>query len=376
LPVLKNEKFRKLISRSFIAFNILIILLYLLVCLVPFLESGSFWFIAMLGLIFPFLFILVFLLLLYWLIRRRWKWALVPAVALLLSWQQLTVCFAFRIDNDDKSMMNTKPDGSIRVLSWNVARWDEANREARGGQSYRNLMMDWVQTMDADIVCLQEFFECYDPNISVQNIPVIKKMGYPYHYFFPSSKIFEGNFQFGLCIFSKYPIIDSAQYLNGAGEHSEGFSYADIQVNDQVIRVFTTHLESFGFSRKDYEGLGTIASSGNILRKIKNSYELRNQQASTLRAYIDTSPYPVIVCGDVDDVPNSFAYFKVRGRLKDAFLERGAGMGGTYQFFSPTLRIDHLFTDPKFRVRQFSRQKLIYSDHYPILADIELIKVN
>lgn len=374
--MLKNEKFRKLISRSFIAFNILIILLYLLVCLVPFLESGSFWFIAMLGLIFPFLFILVFLLLLYWLIRRRWKWALVPAVALLLSWQQLTVCFAFRIDNDDKSMMNTKPDGSIRVLSWNVARWDEANREARGGQSYRNLMMDWVQTMDADIVCLQEFFECYDPNISVQNIPVIKKMGYPYHYFFPSSKIFEGNFQFGLCIFSKYPIIDSAQYLNGAGEHSEGFSYADIQVNDQVIRVFTTHLESFGFSRKDYEGLGTIASSGNILRKIKNSYELRNQQASTLRAYIDTSPYPVIVCGDVDDVPNSFAYFKVRGRLKDAFLERGAGMGGTYQFFSPTLRIDHLFTDPKFRVRQFSRQKLIYSDHYPILADIELIKVN
>lgn len=376
MPVLKNEKFRKLIKKSFIAFNILIVLLYLLVCLVPFLESGSFWFIAMLGLVFPFLFILVFLLLLYWLIRRRWKWALVPAVALLLSWQQLSVCFAFRIDNDDKSMMNTKPDGSIRVLSWNVARWDEANREARGGQSYRNLMMDWVQTMDADIVCLQEFFECYDPNISVQNIPVIKKMGYPYHYFFPSSKIFEGNFQFGLCIFSKYPIIDSAQYLNGAGEHSEGFSYADIQVNDQVIRVFTTHLESFGFSRKDYEGLGTIASSGNILRKIKHSYELRNQQASTLSAYIDASPYPAIVCGDVDDVPNSFAYFKVRGQLKDAFLEKGSGVGGTYQFFSPTLRIDHLFTDPKFKVRQFSRQKLIYSDHYPILADIELKKAN
>lgn len=350
--------------------------MYLLVCLVPFLESGSFWFIAMLGLVFPFLFILVFLLLIYWFIRRRWKWVLAPAIALLLSWQQLSVCFAFRFGNDDKNMMNIKPDGSIRVLSWNVARWDEANREARGGQSYRNLMMDWVQTMDADIICLQEFFECYDPNISVQNIPVIKKMGYPYHYFFPSSKIFEGNFQFGLCIFSKYPIIDSAQYLNGAGEHSEGFSYADIQVNDQTVRVFTTHLESFGFSRKDYEGLGTIASSGNILRKIKHSYDLRNQQASTLRAYIDASPYPAIVCGDVDDVPNSFAYFKVRGRLKDAFLEKGSGMGGTYQFFSPTLRIDHLFADPKFKVRQFSRQKLIYSDHYPILADFELKKAN
>jgi endonuclease/exonuclease/phosphatase family metal-dependent hydrolase len=372
--VQKNEKFRKLISRSFIAFNILIILLYLLVCLVPFLESGSFWFIAMPGLIFPFLFIFILLLLIYWLARRRWKWALVLAIALLLSWQQVSVCFAFRFGSDDKTIMNSKPDGSIRILSWNVARWDEANREARGGQSYRNLMMDWVQMMDADIVCLQEFFECYDPNISVQNIPVIKKMGYPYHYFFPSSKIFEGNFQFGLCIFSKYPILDSAQYLNGAGEHSEGFSYADIRVNDQVIRVFTTHLESFGFSRKDYEGLGPMKSSGNILRKIKRSYQLRNRQASTLRAYIDASPYPVIVCGDIDDVPNSFAYFKVRGPLKDAFLEKGSGTGGTYQFFSPTLRIDYLLTDPKFKIRQFSRQKLIYSDHYPLLTDLEFKK--
>ncbi len=345
--------------------------MYLLVCLVPFLESGSFWFIAMLGLIFPFLFILVFLLLIYWLIKRKWKRALVPAIALLLSWQQLSVCFAFRFGNDDKNMVSIKPDGSIRVLSWNVARWDEANREARGGQSYRNLMMDWVQMMDADIVCLQEFFECYDPNISVQNIPVIKKMGYPYHYFFPSSKIFEGNFQFGLCIFSKYPILDSGQHLNGAGEHSEGFSYTDIRVNNRVVRVFTTHLESVGFSKKDYEGLGAIESSGNLFRKIKRSYHLRNQQANTLRAYIDTSPYPVIVCGDIDDVPNSFAYYKVRGPLKDAFLERGSGTGGTYQFFSPTLRIDHLFTDPGIRVRQFSRQKLIYSDHYPLLADLE-----
>lgn len=370
--MLKNEKFRKLISRSFIAFNILIILLYLLVCLVPFLESGSFWFIAMLGLAFPFLFILVFLLLIYWLIRRRWKWAIVPAMALLLSWQQVSVCFALRFGNDGKDIMNSKPDGTIRVLSWNVARWDEANREAKGGQSYRNLMMDWVQMMDADIVCLQEFFECYDPNISVQNIPVIKKMGYPYHYFFPSSKIFEGNFQFGLCIFSKYPILDSARYLNGAGDHSEGFSYADIRVNDQVVRVFTTHLESFGFSRKDYEGLGTMESSGNIIRKIRRSYQLRNGQASTLRTYIDKSPYPVIVCGDIDDVPNSFAYFKVRGQLKDAFLQRGSGIGGTYQFFSPTLRIDHLFIDPKFNIRQFSLQKLVYSDHYPLLADLEL----
>ena len=370
--MLKNEKFRKLISRSFIAFNILIILLYLLVCLVPFLESGSFWFIAMLGLVFPFLFILVFLLLLYWLIRRRWKWALVPAVALLLSWQQVSSCFAFRFQNDDKEILNNKPENSIRVLSWNVARLDENNRDARGGKSYHDIMLDWMQMANADIICLQEFFECYDPKISDQNILAIKKMGYSYHYFFPSSIVYEGNFQFGLCIFSRFPIVDSARFLNGAGAHSEGFSYVDLKIKENTVRVFNTHLESVGFSRHDYETLGNIENTRNIFRKIKVSYELRNLQASTLSSHIKASPHPVIVCGDIDDVPNSYAYFKVKGDKKDVFLERGAGLGRTYQFISPSLRIDYIFADKKMKVRQSATLQPVYSDHYPILADIEI----
>jgi len=364
-----TEKFRRRVGHVFKAFNILIIFFYLLVCLVPFLSSGNFWFIAMLGIAFPFIFFLVLLFFIFWLIRRS-RWAFVPAVALLLSWQQIAATFAFRLDNDDEQILNVKPDETIRVLSWNVSRWDEANREARGGQSFRNLMMDWVERAQADIICFQEFFECYDPRFSGQNIPVIQEMGYPYHYFFPSSSMGGGRYQFGLCIFSKFPIKDSAQYMNGAGAHSEGFQYIDFRVNQQVFRLFNTHLESIGLSRHDYEGFGTFETSINVFRKIKNSYERRNQQAIALRNYIDASPYPVIVCGDVDDVPNSFAYFKVRGGLKDSFLEAGSGLGRTYQFISPTLRIDHIFTHRIFTTCQYSVQKTAYSDHFPLLADL------
>jgi endonuclease/exonuclease/phosphatase family metal-dependent hydrolase len=229
-----------------------------------------------------------------------------------------------------------------------------------------------MQMANADIICLQEFFECYDPKISDQNILAIKKMGYSYHYFFPSSIVYEGNFQFGLCIFSRFPIADSARFLNGAGAHSEGFSYVDLKIKENTVRVFNTHLESVGFSRHDYETLGDIENTGNIFRKIRASYELRNLQASTLSSYIKASPHPVIVCGDIDDVPNSYAYFRVKGDKKDVFLERGAGLGRTYQFISPSLRIDYIFADKKMRVRQSATLQPVYSDHYPILADIEI----
>jgi endonuclease/exonuclease/phosphatase family metal-dependent hydrolase len=93
-----------------------------------------------------------------------------------------------------------------------------------------------------------------------------------------------------------------------------------------------------------------------------------------LKGYLDASPHPVIFCGDLADVPNSYAYFQVRGRLQDAFLEKGRGLGRTYGFISPTLRIDYIFADKKFKVKQFAKFRTGYSDHFPILADLELSK--
>ncbi len=38
-------------------------------------------------------------------------------------------------------------------------------------------------------------------------------------------------------------------------------------------------------------------------------------------------PYPEIICGDFNDVPNSFTYFTIKGPRQDAFLEKGAKFG-------------------------------------------------
>ncbi len=53
----------------------------------------------------------------------------------------------------------------------------------------------------------------------------------------------------------------------------------------------------------------------------------RNRQADLLTKAIAESPYPVIVCGDFNDTPASYAYRKISRSLQDCFLQAGAGHG-------------------------------------------------
>ncbi|MEY3245553.1 MAG: hypothetical protein RL253_710, partial [Bacteroidota bacterium] len=92
---------------------------------------------------------------------------------------------------------------------------------------------------------------------------------------------------------------------------------------------------------------------------------------------IKTSPHPVIVAGDLNDVAGSYSYAAIRGSQKDAFLEKGTGLGATFMSSSssilqllPTLRIDYIFHPGLYPTRQFTRSGKKLSDHYFLVADI------
>jgi endonuclease/exonuclease/phosphatase family metal-dependent hydrolase len=224
---------------------------------------------------------------------------------------------------------------------------------------------------NADVLCFQEFFESYAPEIYPANIPVLQKMGYNYFYFTPSLKMMNGSLQGGLCIFSKYPMTDTAFYRTNTGNW-EGFSITDIKVNEKLIRIYNTHLESPRLEKKEYDAFDEVQESRNVGGKIKRSYALRSIQAEMLRKSMDSSKYPVILCGDFNDVPNSYSYFTIKGNLQDTYLKKGFGLGRTFQFISPTLRIDYIMADKQFNIDQFSKLNYRYSDHYPQVVDLLL----
>ncbi|MEJ7737506.1 MAG: endonuclease/exonuclease/phosphatase family protein [Chitinophagaceae bacterium] len=364
---------KKLFRKFLIICNIAIVVVYLLSCLAPSLHAGKFWFIALLGLGFHALFILVLAALICMAIMRS-KWVFLPLASLVLSWQQVSVAFGIHT----KTFTNTKQEGTLRVLSWNVSFWDEGNRDSNGGWSFRDSMMKLVQTQNADILCFQEFFESRDAKYYAMNIPALEEMGFAYHYFFPTLSRHGGKFQNGVVILSKFPMVDSAQFIYDENSAAERLISADIKVGDQTFRVLTTHLQSVMFNTQDYQGLNEIKHTGNkaidatknIVAKLRKGYNFRSGQAEMVRRYINESPFPVIVCGDFNDVPNSYAYFTVKGDLQDAFLKAGYGLSRTFRFISPTLRIDYIFADKTFKVNQYARLKVPYSDHYPIVADL------
>jgi endonuclease/exonuclease/phosphatase family metal-dependent hydrolase len=152
--------------------------------------------------------------------------------------------------------------------------------------------------------------------------------------------------------------------------------------NNDTFRVFNIHLQTLRFSNNDkrfiYDPLSSndddIKASKNILLKFKRSFIKRHHQVDRIASAIKQSPYPVILCGDFNDVPNSYAYNKIDKELHNSFVEMGSGIGNTFSGITSTLRIDNIFIDQKFQTTQFTRIKKRLSDHYPIISDIRLKK--
>ncbi|MEO8765176.1 MAG: endonuclease/exonuclease/phosphatase family protein [Ginsengibacter sp.] len=362
----------KFLKNCMVFINICLIACYLPVCIIPFINTARHWYIALPGLIFPITCLgLIFFILIWAFLRSRWCW--ISVAVLLLGTQQIVSVFGFHLP---KTFESTKNENTLRILQWNVTSWNELKKK-RGSIGFRPDMLELVKEQKADILCFEEFFETRDTKYFPGNIPAIAQMGYPYHYYVPTITWYR-DFETGVVIFSKYPIIDSLKISFEETTLAEHLIYIDIKVKEKIFRVLTTHLQSVKFDEDDYESLSQLKhinkeglkDSRTIVSKLKKGYTHRYLQAEMVRQEIEKSPYPVILCGDFNDVPNSSTYFRIKGKLQDCFLKKGSFLGRTFRFISPTLRIDYILADKKFTVEQFQRIRVPYSDHYPVEADL------
>ncbi len=367
-----TPRLRKIVKRILLFFTVVTVVLFLLACLAPHLNPQQWWFISFLGLGFPFLLLAVFITLVWWLFLKA-RFALIPAVAILLGIQSIKVFIAFRRPVDFKE---AKDPASIRVATWNVARFLEMKRNNNKGSQTRMKMMEQIEEQNADVLCFQEFFHSVDstwyPNLDY----VRKKFNYPYYYYSHDN---DGDKHYiGNVIFSRYPIIDSGMIRYPRPTLPESLMHADIKFGDDTIRVFTTHLQSVQFQKKDYETIDRIkgveedlvSNSRTIFSKLRRGISYRKIQTDIVRDVMNNSPHKTIFMGDLNDVPNSYTYFKIKGEMQDAFLKKGFGIGRTFTALSPTLRIDYIFADRELEILQFKRIARRYSDHYMIVADI------
>lgn len=83
---------------------------------------------------------------------------------------------------------------------------------------------------------------------------------------------------------------------------------------------------------------------------------------------------PLIICGDFNDTPVSYCYQQIRGALSDSWEEAGWGPGITYNRNKFWFRIDHIFHSKHFKTIDIKvLDEYSYSDHYPVLATVDLL---
>ena len=322
------------------------------------------------GFAFPVLWLLNLLLFLWFLLRKRWL-ALIPLFVALLTLGHWNNTFQMRGRALDEKKISGKP---LKVMSYNTRMFDYYRHS--GSEETPELIYDFVIRHDPDVVCFQEFYSNmmrpqFNPSYLMSRFKQYKFKHIEYTY-----KSHSGS---GLATFSKYPISNKGDIRF---EQSGNMSiYTDINVQGKTIRIFNNHLESIGIRDADLAALDNPDIRLNdeqklgvkrVLGKLNRAFAMRASQSETIARHIENSPYPVIVCGDFNDTSVSYVYNTVRGNLKDAFRESGAGFGGTYNGKLPSFRIDYILHSPEFDSYDFKRFQVKYSDHYPIMTTIDL----
>jgi endonuclease/exonuclease/phosphatase family metal-dependent hydrolase len=220
---------------------------------------------------------------------------------------------------------------------------------------------------------LQELYLVGDPDQKEMSIKAT--LGGKYHSHFKVIRTGKNRY-YGIVTLSKFPIISRGDIIH---EKSSSLSiYSDILVQNDTIRIFNNHLQSFQLQRMERTFLNELVQSSedketlndikSISASLRTGFARRALQASAVKTEISLSPYPVIVAGDFNDTPVSYSYRKIRKGLNDSFVSSGYGAGFTYKGNYPPNRIDYILYDNAFECRQFDIVKVRFSDHYPIIA--------
>jgi len=310
---------------------------------------------AMLVYILPILIGCNLLLAVYWLVRRRWLFLLLPVVTIACCVPYMGTLFQFR--SVDIKAADAKQ--GLKIATYNVALF---GRETSGFMA-QDILAE-MRRQKVDVICFQEY----------SNISGDKKNSDSYKEFFPYMCVGRDD----MVIYSRYPIKNSKSILFDYTNNSA--MWADIDVKGTDIRVFNVHLQTTGINGTLHQAAKMAqsydVSGSRFLQAIFGNYTLglmfRAAQANIVANEQRSTEKPVILCGDFNDVPYSYVYNTVLGNMIDGFKECGSGWMHTFRGGKKAVRIDYIFHSPSLKGLSYYTSELTYSDHYPVFMKIAL----
>lgn len=343
-----SRTLNKHLGRLVLLCNILALLWLFVCCTVTWIPCDENPYLSLVTLTFPIALFVNLLFLAVWLllnVRRVW----IPILGMLLCW-------GYIMDYCPMNFSRTDEPQGFKVVSWNTKYMGEAT----GRESFE----DYLKNTDADIICLQE--SPISGNGWSQFISQMKDKGYEYHN------------QKSQTLFTKLHLLqtDTLAYET----RSNSSQWYLLASGDDTIMVVNNHLESNRLPAEvkqeyvdvlDNPAYEKAKESGrSILTLMAESAHYRGGQTRALRDFVTQyAGQHIIVCGDFNDTPISYACQTLERRLKSAYRESGKGIGVSFREKGFWVRIDHIFYSREGESQNtFIDRSIDVSDHYPIVS--------
>ncbi len=264
-----------------------------------------------------------------------------------------------QVTYSNKGSSSAKLDYDLSILSFNTKYF----RKRKTYSEFSSDMIRWVAEDKTDIKCLQE----YSTNDRWPELDVtrqIKEQGY--NAFVYAADMVEAEHSPGMAIYTRHEIVDSGfVWKSVSSVHS--CMYADIKMSENIIRIYNVHLASMQLRLYEYKDptnyWGKIKY---LIRALKTGAKVRSNQIEKLIEHASNSPHPYIICGDFNETPYSYNYFRLRSSFYNSFDKAGHGLGFTFNSVLFFLRIDHQFYSSDLQALDFRvDRKMRISDHFP-----------
>lgn len=344
--------------------NVLLILITFLTYLSPVIDPRQFWLPAMIGLFYPWLLALNLICILFWISLRKWYFILSLA-CLLIGWGHLNNIIGLKLSTTEP----LKTSSGLTIMTFNSYAFKQKRKKMEPKERIeRGKLIYLLRTAKPDVICFQEFaVSKYKERTFKQWVQADNE--YPYSFVDYDTK---------LAIYSRFPLEN--QRAENFENSYNGYQRVDLTIDGQKIRVFNLHLQTNAISKLTDKvvGEGTISSKetwrnlGGMLERYQRAAGMRVEQAVRILDEVEKSPLPVIICGDFNDVPQSYVYRLFKQNRVDAFQEAGRGLGVTYSGKIPGLRIDYIFAPKGSEVLKTDISNPGFSDHRPVISKIRL----
>ena len=348
----------KLYQKLILFLNVAVIVGTILSYLSPIVPPHKTTLFAIFGLAFPWLFFTNVMFILFWALNKP-RYTLLSILTLLIGFNNVDKFFGTHGIQDNRP--NKK---EIQVATFNmqvskdIIHIKDKEEQGQKTKEYKAFLRTFK---DVDVFCGQEMG--FTSNKLIQETLSFKD----------SHRIEEKS----TAIYSKYPIVNRGEIDFGTNVNS--CVWADIQFKEELVRVYSAHLQSNRISGVESEIIEagkwerqTFIGLMDMFGKYQKYATARAAQAAKIRQHAASITHPFIICGDFNDPPQSHVYHVIAKGLNDSFRCAGSGIGTSFNGVIPALRIDYILSDPVFDIYTHNILKKGHSDHYPIISLLAL----